>query len=285
MIDHIMLPNWRRFPRARVNCDVVYGDRFQSWRSHTKDISQSGCRVIGYYPFPLGKTLSLKLAHSDVPGPVAIIGKVVQLYGGAENALGLAFDDDVRTRAKFHEWMRKVVAMDPAAERTLSKMPGQLPIEAQLRRVTAKPPRRSLSAGERAVLERLDAAPRGVSLHQFRTEWGAGWERRAQVLFDLIADGIVMYTTPTVDSKGAVREAALAINRLHTTQKLIEQLECEYGPIDQRFTQEIETITEEVTTWGGADGTRLHRGSHTHSGPRRQVNINWLSIPSKKPLK
>jgi len=115
MIDHVMLTNWRRFPRARVNCNVVYGDRFQSWRSHTKDISQSGCRVIGYYPFPLGKTLSLKLTHLQVPEPVGIIGKVVRLYGGAENALGLAFEDDARTRAKFQEWMRRVVSMDPAA--------------------------------------------------------------------------------------------------------------------------------------------------------------------------
>jgi hypothetical protein len=280
MIDHVMLTNWRRFPRARVNCNVVYGDRFQSWRSHTKDISQSGCRVIGYYPFPLGKTLSLKLTHLQVPEPVAIIGKVVRLYGGADNALGLAFEDDARTRAKFQEWMRRVVSMDPAAERTLSKMPGQLPIEAQLRRVTAKPPGRSLSAGERSVLERLDTAPRGMSLNQFRIEWGGEWERKAQVLFDLIADGIVIYTTPAADPKNAIREAAQAVNRMQTTQKLIEQLETEYGPIDQRFTQEIETITEEVTKWGAADSTKLHGGSPTHSGPKRSVAISWTSIPS-----
>jgi len=71
----------------------------------------------------------------------------------------------------------------------------------------------------------------------------------------------------------------LAVNRIHTTQKLIEQLETEYGPIDQRFTQEIETITEEVTKWGAADSTKLHAGSPTHSGPKRSVAISWTSIP------
>src|SRR5260370_3287461 len=175
--------------------------------------------------------------------------------------------------------MRRVLPMDPAAEPTLSKMPGQRPLTALLRRVTAKPAGRSLSAGERSVLERLDTAPRGMSLNQFRIEWGGEWERKAQVLFDLIADGIVIYTTPAADPKNAIREAAQAVNRMQTTQKLIEQLETEYGPIDQRYTQEIEPITEEATMWRAATSPKLHARTPTPSRPARSVALTRTPIP------
>ncbi len=281
MIDRAVLTNWRRFPRARVSCDVVYGDKFQSWRSHTRDISLGGCRVVGYYPFPVGKTLALKITHPGVPEPVAMIGKVVQLYGGAENALGLVFEKDTSRREKFEQWMRKVIASEPAAERTISRMPGVLPIEAQLRRASTRPPGRTLSPGEKAMMERLDKAPRGMSLHQLRTEWGADWERRAQVLFDLIADGIVMYTLPPPDPKHAIHEAAVAVSTSKTTQLLMEQLESEYGPLDKRFARQLESITREVNGWGSADGTRPKPGASSQSG-QSPMNINWVTAPDKK---
>jgi hypothetical protein len=265
-----------------VSCDVVYGDRFQSWRSHTRDISLSGCRVVGYYPFPVGKTLALKITHPGIPEPVAMVGKVVQLYGGAENALGLVFEKDPRAEAKLEQWMRKVIASDPAAERTITRTPGELPIEAQLRRASTKSPGRLLSAGERAVIERLAKGPRGISLHQLRTEWGVDWERRAQVLFDLIADGIVAYTLPATDAKSAVDDAAIALTTSKTTQKLMEDLESEYGPLDKRFAKQLETITQEVIGWHGADGTQHRPGASSQSGLKPGVMIRWISDPLKK---
>ena len=282
MIDRVILTNWRRFPRARVSCDVVYGDRFQSWRSHTRDISLGGCRVVGYYPFPVGKTLALKISHPGIPEPIAVVGKVVQLYGGSENALGLVFENDARGRAKLEQWMQKVIASDPAAERTISRMPGQLPIEAQLRRTSPRAPSRWLAAGERAVLERLGKAPRGLSLGQLRTEWGDEWERRAQVLFDLIADGIVTYTLPPPEPRKPAEDFAVAPKRSRSTLELMEQLESEYGPMDQRFAQQVETFNEEVTTWGGATGTRPKSGASTHSGPTAPVSLSWVVVPSKR---
>src|SRR5262249_17605591 len=105
MVDRVVLTNWRRFPRAKVSCDVVYGDRFQSWHSHTRDISLGGCRVVGYYPFPLGKTLSLKLTHPGILEHVSIVGRVVQLYGGAENSLGVGFLGGARRRAQVGQWV------------------------------------------------------------------------------------------------------------------------------------------------------------------------------------
>ncbi len=284
MIDRVMLTNWRRFPRARVSCDVVYGDRFQSWRSHTRDISLGGCRVVGYYPFPLGKTLSLKLTHAGIGEHVSIVGRVVQLYGGAENALGVVFQGDARSRAQLEQWMHKVLATEPDAERVVSHMPGQIPLEAQLRRAPSRRPNRHLSRGELAVLERLDRSPRGVSLQQLRDEWGNDWERRAQVIFDLIAEGIVTEATPARRTGSALRIECVTESTSSTMEsaRLMEQLESEYGPLGQRFARQLETITDEVSHWGGADGTRSQEGSSSHSGPRTPATLSWVGVPEKK---
>ncbi len=281
MLDHVMLTNWRRFPRARVSCDVVYGDRFQSWRSHTRDISLGGCRVVGYYPFPLGKALALKLTHPGIAEPVSVAGKVVRLYGGAENALGVVFEGDDRSRANLERWIRKVLANEPEAERTLSRMPGQLPIEAQLRRASFRLPTRPLSAGEKAVLDRLDKSRGGISLQQLRTEWGADWERRAQVIFDLIAEGIVEYAVQEPRPRSVVRKSIAEESACISTQRLMQQLENEYGPIDQRFAQEVNTITKEVIRWG-SDGIKDQAPTPSHSGPKSPIAISWVATPVKK---
>jgi len=237
---------------------------------------------VGYYPFPVGKTLALKITHPGIAEPAAMIGKVVQLYGGAENSLGLLFEKDLRADAKFEQWMKKVLASHPAVERSVTRMPGQLPLDAHLRRGSTRPPSHSLSAGERALLERLNRAPRGMSLEQLRIEWGADWERRAQVLFDLVADEIILYNLPSADVQGAIHGAAMAVATTKTTQRLMEQLESEYGPLDKRFAQQVETITQEVMGWGAADGTRPQAGTASQSGAKRPVTISWISAPIKK---
>lgn len=280
MIDRVMLTNWRRFPRARVSCDVVYGDRFQSWRSHTRDISLGGCRVVGYYPFPVGKALALKLTHPATREQLSIVGRVVQLYGGSENALGVTFQGDERSRGQLEQWMHKVLATEPDAERTVSRMPDQIPLDAQLRKASSRPPTRALSRGELAVLERLAKSPRGISLQQLRVEWGADWERRAQVIFDLVAEGIITYSAQA--RRPALRQECQMEESSGPTLELMQQLESEYGPLGQRFAQQLEIITAEVDGWGGADGTKYHRGASSHSGPKTPVTLSWLSISSKR---
>ena len=277
MTDRVVLTNWRRFPRARVSCDVVYGDRFQSWHSHTRDISLGGCRVVGYYPFPLGKTLSLKLTHPGIREHVSIVGRVVQLYGGAENSLGVVFQADARSRAQLEQWMQKVLATEPDAERAVNRMPGQIPLEAQLRRASSRRPSRPLSPGELAVLQRLDKSPHGVSLRQLRAEWGDDWERRAQAIFDLIAEGIITDTTSERRTPPALRmECVTEITSSSSPEatRLMKQLESEYGPMGERFARQVETITDEVI--------RHREGASSHSGPKTPVSLSWIAVSSKK---
>ena len=64
--------------------------------------------------------------------------------------------------------------------------------------------------------------------------------------------------------------------------ELMEQLESEYGPMDQRFAQQVETFTEEVTTWGGATGTRPKSGASTQAGPKAPMALSWVVVPSKR---
>ena len=277
MIDRVVLTNWRRFPRAKVSCDVVYGDRFQSWHSHTRDISLGGCRVVGYYPFPLGKTLSLKLTHAGIREHVSIVGRVVQLYGGAENSLGVVFQGDARSRAQLEQWMHKVLATEPDAERAVNRMPGQIPLDAQLRKASSRRPNRPVSQGEQAVLQRLDRSPYGVSLRQLRAEWGDDWERRAQVIFDLIAEGIVTDATPAHRTPPALRMECVTVNASSSSResaRLMKQLESEYGPMGQSFKQQVETITDEVIS--------LQEGASSHSGPKTPATLSWITTPSKK---
>src|SRR5229473_1218893 len=133
MGDFFVLNNCRRFPRAKLRCDVVYRDRVQSWRGHTEDISFGGCRLSGYYPFALGKPLSLMLTHPSIDEPMVVIGKVACLYGGAQNAIGLAFLNQWRGTS-VEDWIRKLIAKDPEALRAGARVPNHLPIEAQLHR-------------------------------------------------------------------------------------------------------------------------------------------------------
>lgn len=283
MIDRAMLTNWRRFPRARVNCEVIYGDRFQSWRSHTRDISMGGCRVVGYYPFPVGKTLTLKLAHPGIREHLSIAGRVVRLYGGSENALGVVFQGDERSRLQLEQWIRKVLATEPEAERTVSRMPEQIPLDAQLRRVSARPPNRPLSHGELAVLDRLAKTPGGVSLQQLRSEWGADWERRAQVIFDLVAEGVVAYAAVPARRRGpALRQECVVETTSTQTLQLMQQLESEYGPLGYRFARQLDAITAEVSEWGSADRTEVEKGAASQAGPKTPFGMSWISVPTKK---
>ena len=196
MSDRIVLTNRRRFPRARVICDVMYGDRFQSCHSYTRDISLGGCRVEGYHPFSLGKPLVLRMTHPSIPEPVTMIGTVVRLCPGVENAVSVVFAKQCSGFSKFEEWIRTVIANDPNAARTVSQTPDYLPLEAQLRRAPQSLIERSLLAGELALMQRLDRSTLPMPLIDLQTEWGDGWEQKAQVVFDLIADGIVECTIP-----------------------------------------------------------------------------------------
>lgn len=280
MSDRVVLQNWRRFPRAHLSCDVIYGDRFQSWHSHTRDISLGGCRVAGYYPFPIGKSLALKITHPSIPEPVAMIGKVARLYGGADNAVGLVFDKEWRGTGKFEEWIRKVIACNPHAERTISQMPDHLPIEARLRRAPRPQIDRLLSNGEIALMQRLDRNGRTVSLMELRTEWGDDWERRAQVVFDLIADGIVVCSLPAQRGTSSATSGEFAVDSFFkTSTKLMKDLESEYGPIDKDFARELEMITQEVIGTGSIAGqTRPKQAPSSSSTPLdKAVRISWVS--------
>src|SRR5262249_61862295 len=86
MVDRVVLTNWRRFPRARVSCDVVYGDRFQSWHSHTRDISLGGRPADGYHPLPARKTLALKISDPGAPETPAPARTAVPLHAGRGRA-------------------------------------------------------------------------------------------------------------------------------------------------------------------------------------------------------
>lgn len=196
MSDRIVLMNRRRFPRARVICDVIYGDRSQSWHTYTRDISLGGCRVAGYHPFSLGKSLAMKMTHPSIPEPVAVIGTVVRICAGPENAVGLVFAKQWSRASKFEEWIRRVIANDPNATRTVSQTPDYLPLEARLHRAPQPVIERLLSAGELALMQTLDRSKLPMPLIDLQSEWGDGWEQRAQVVFDLIADGIVLCSMP-----------------------------------------------------------------------------------------
>ncbi len=195
MGDFFVLNNCRRFPRAKLRCDVVYRDRVQSWRGHTEDISFGGCRLSGYYPFALGKPLSLMLTHPSIDEPMVVIGKVACLYGGAQNAIGLAFLNQWRGTS-VEDWIRKLIAKDPEALRAGARVPNHLPIEAQLHRAPQPPVQRVLSPAEAVLMQKLAGSVRAVSLRDLRTEWGNEWERKARVVFDLMADGIIQCSLP-----------------------------------------------------------------------------------------
>jgi hypothetical protein len=247
MNNRIVISNWRRFPRARVSCDVLYGDRFQSWHSHTRDISFGGCRLAGYYPFAVGKPLALKMTHPAIPEPAAITGRVAHLYGGAQNAVALVFDRETPRRDKFDSWIRKVIASDPSAQRTMTRMPEQLSLDALLQRASPRPTGRFLSAGEVQVLERLDRAGHPVPLLELRKEWGNEWERRAQVLFDLVADAMVLCSLPAAQPQAQPKTEKFAVESFFkASATLMKQLEREYGPLDKGFARDLESISKEV---------------------------------------
>ncbi len=45
-------------------------------------------------------------------------------------------------------------------------------------------------------MQKLARSARPVSLGELKTAWGDEWERRARVVFDLIADGIIHCSLP-----------------------------------------------------------------------------------------
>jgi hypothetical protein len=190
MGDLVVLNNCRRFPRAKLKCDVLYRDQVQSWRGYTHDIGFGGCRVAGYYPFPLGKPLALMVTHPSIDEPMVVIGKVVGLYGGAQNSIGLAFDRQWQG-GSFEDWIRRLIAKDADARRAVCRAPNRLPLEAQLFRVPRPEIQRLLTPGEMALMQKLARSARPVSLGELKHDWGDEWERKARVVFDLIADGIV----------------------------------------------------------------------------------------------
>lgn len=276
MSEGVVLQNWRRFPRAHLSCDVTYGDRAQSWHSYTRDISLGGCRVAGYYPFPLGKALLLKVTHPSTPEPAAMMGKVARLYGGADNAVGLAFDKQWRGTAKFEEWVRKVIASNPDAEHTVSHMPERLPIDARLFRGPKPKIDRMLSPGEIALMQRLDHSVRPVSLMELRKQWGDDWERKGQVVFDLIADSIVLCSLPTRTSSSIAGQAPeLAVTTFSkTSTNLMKALESEYGPIEKSFKQQLQKLTQEVID-KGPNGTS-NQAASAASPLETAIKISWV---------
>jgi hypothetical protein len=197
MSHRVVLTNQRRFPRARLSCDIISGNRSQLWHSYTRDISLGGCRVAGYSPFSPGKPLALKMTHPSVPEPVAMVGTVVRLCGDVENAVGMVFAKQWSGMSKFEEWIRKVIANDPTAARTVAQTSDYLPLEAQLHRAPKPLIERLLLPGELALMQRLDRSTLPMSLIDLRTEWGDGWEQRAQVVFGLIAEGFVLCSMPS----------------------------------------------------------------------------------------
>jgi len=163
MGDSIVLNNCRRFPRAKLKCDVLYRDQVQSWRSYTHDIGFGGCRLAGYYPFPLGKPLALMVTHPSIEEPMAVIGKVVALYGGAQNAIGLAFDRQWHGNS-FEEWIRRLIAKDADARKAVCRAPNQLPIGTLLHRAPRPEVQRLLTPGEMALMQKVARSAR-VAIH------------------------------------------------------------------------------------------------------------------------
>jgi len=257
MNDPVFLSNRRRFPRARLNCDIVYRDRLQSWQSQTRDVSLAGCRVAGYYPFPPGKSLALKMTHPAIAESVAMVTRVVRLCGGAENSFVLAFDRPSPGHSKFEEWIRRLAAKDPNAQRTISWTPDQLPLEAQLRRAPRPRTERQLSQGEMALVQRLAASSRPLPLIDLRREWGAEWERKAKVVFDLIADGIILCSMMQMPPSASEVEAFSVERFFKTSAKLMKDLEGECGPLDKDFARELEAMTQEVTGRTGSGSQPL----------------------------
>jgi hypothetical protein len=47
-----------------------------------------------------------------------------------------------------------------------------------------------------ALMQKLARSARPVSLGELKTDWGEEWERKARVVFDLIADGIIRCSLP-----------------------------------------------------------------------------------------
>lgn len=254
MSDRNVLSNRRRFPRARLCCDVVYGDRIQSWHSRTRNISLGGCRIAGYYPFQPGRALALKMTHPSVPDEGTMIAKVARLDGGAENAISLVFDKHWRGNSKFENWICKVMAKDADAARTISHTLDHLPMEARLRRAAQPQIERRFSPGEMVLLQRLDKSLRPVPLVDLRAEWGPEWERKAQVVFDLIADGIVLCSLkPEAPTPAPTIEEFAVQSFFKTSTKLMKDLESEYGPLDRTFARELETLTQEVIQKASSD--------------------------------
>ncbi len=261
MSEQLALINRRRFPRAPLSCNVEYRDRLQAWQSQTRDISFGGCRLAGYYPFPLGKPLSLTMTHPSVPQSVTMTSKVARLCGGAENSVGLAFDKDWSVLSKFEQWIRSVAANDHNADRTLSQAPDHLPMEALLRRAPRPRADRWLTEAEITLMRRLDSSSRPVPLIALRTEWGAQWERKSQVVFDLIADGIILCSM--VPGPRPLEE--FAVERFFkTSNRLMKDLEGECGPLNRDFARELETMTREVI--GTSPGSPHDRSSIASRG-------------------
>src|SRR6266852_192894 len=245
MSDPLFLSNRRRFPRAHLGCNIVYQDRLQSWRSQTRDLSRGGCRVAGYYPFPVGKSLVLTMMHPSMPESVTVNSNVVRICS-VENSFSLAFDKECGL-SKFEEWIRKLARNNPTAQRTISQAPDRLPIEATLRRAPQHRIERLLTQAETELMRRPDTSGRPVALIDLLTKWGAEWERKAQLVFDLIADGIILCSMlqPTTASTTTVEELAVE-SFYETSATLMNDLESECGPLDKNFARALETMAHEV---------------------------------------
>jgi hypothetical protein len=216
------------------------------------------------------------MSHPSVPESVAMPGKVARLCGGAENAVGLAFDKDRILLSKVEEWIRKVAATDHSADRTTSYVPDHLPIEALLRRAPRPRVERWLTEAEIALMRRLDASSRPVPLIALRTEWGPNWDLKAQVVFDLIADGIIL--TSMMPGPRQLEEFAVE-SFFKTSARLMKDLETECGPLDKDFARELETMTREVT--GGSSGAGR---ASTASRPPQKLAAGEASQPIVLPF-
>jgi hypothetical protein len=47
-----------------------------------------------------------------------------------------------------------------------------------------------------ALTQKLARYVRPVSLRELKTDWGDDWERKAQIVFNLMADGIIQCSLP-----------------------------------------------------------------------------------------
>lgn len=225
MSDGALLPNWRRFPRARVGCQVLYGDSMRRLESVTRDLSEGGCRIAGYYPLKRGLPVALELRHAAVPAPLVMQARVVRLYGGAENAVAVEFADAEAAHAS--AWVRAVIAADPATWRLHARIPASIPVRAELHRTAlSRTGQRPLA--ESKFLDRLESNGGPLPLWQLRREWAEDWERRAQVLFTLVGDGLVEWKLPA-DAQD-LRSGGVPFGSLAATERLREALAREFGP-------------------------------------------------------